>query len=126
MAGIKISDSKGFVEATIIPRKDTYYLVTDENLKNIKGKNVLTDLFVLIASILWGAFFSVKITIEASSNIVVETEKTLLIYQGVFFVTGIIFTILASLFIILAYRGIEGIKKTSLPSDESEDEKIRL
>ena len=52
MPETKISGGGTLVESRIVPRIETYYLVTEDNLRSITGKNILADLFSFIASLL--------------------------------------------------------------------------
>ena len=114
MPEINLTTSDGLIESNIKPRKETYYLVTEEHLKNINGKNILTDLFSFIASILWGAYFSVTIVLKASDNLKPETKNAILTYQDVFIYSAVAFSILAIVFLYLTYTSIAKIKKSSL------------
>ena len=115
MPELKITSTDGLIESNIKPRKEIYYLVTEENIKNINGKNILSDVFTFIASVLWGAYFSVTITINASEKLAEIIYSTLKIYQSVFLYVAILVTLLAVFFHFLTYRGIDSIKKSTLP-----------
>jgi hypothetical protein len=94
-------------------------LVTEENLRSLNGKNILTDIFVLIASLFWGAFFSVLITMKASSGVAEATTQALLIYQKVFLCAGVGFALLAFIFLYITYSGIQGIRKSTFTEPET-------
>jgi len=117
MAETKITGGENLVESRIVPRIETYYLVTEDNLRSLNGKNILTDVFSFIASLLWGAYFSVLIAIGASSKLAEETIRLLLTYQKVFLVSALIFSLLAVLFLVITYVAIAKIRKTSLPEE---------
>ena len=117
MQGTKITGGENLVEFRIVPRTETYYLVTEDNLKSISGKNIFTDVFSLIASLLWGAFFSVFIAIRASSKLAEDAIRSLLIYQKVFLVAALIFTLLAAFFLAITHVAIAKIRKANLPKE---------
>ena len=113
---MKIS-TEGLIEAEIRPRRETYYLVTEENIKSIRGKNILTDIFIVLSSVFWGAYFSVLISRKASYNLSKDTLQALDIYQNVFLIASLILTIIAVIFLVLTYLGISSIKKMSMNYD---------
>lgn len=117
MDGITITDAGGLIVAKIIPRTETYYLVTQENLSGIVEKNILTDVFTLIASLLWGAFFSVLISLKASSNLPDAIKQALGIYQSVFLGSALGFSLLAALFLIMTHMRIKSLKKLKLTAN---------
>lgn len=119
MEAVKIAGREDLVKADIRQKKETYFLVTEDTLKSITGKNVLTDLFFLIASLLWGAYVSVAIATNTSINIPVATTIVLETYQRVFLVCAIVVSILAVVFLIITYNGISRIRKSSLPDTET-------
>ena len=114
MDAVKISGTGGLIKADIRQKSETYFLVTEDTLKSIKEKNILTDLFTVLASILWGAYVSVFLTKTTSVNAPVSTITSLQIYQKVFLVFAIIVSVLAVFFCAIAYRGINSIRKSSL------------
>ena len=114
MEQVRIGAPEGLIEVDIRPRIETYFLVTEDHLKSITGKNILTDVFSLIASLLWGAYVSVVIAITASIKVPLETMTALQTYQKVFLVCAIAFTILAVVFLFITYKGISGIRRSSL------------
>ncbi len=114
MPDLIISESGGLISAEIKARKEIYYLVTSDNLQGLKGKSILTDIFVVIASILWGGFTSTVITASASSNLAAATTQILRTYQTVFLIAAVLFTLLAIVFLFVTYIGIENIKKSTL------------
>ena len=65
MSDLKLSTHGGLVETTIRAKQETYYLVTSDNLSSIKSKSLLSDLFVFLTSLAWGAYFSVITTIKS-------------------------------------------------------------
>ena len=117
MPETKITGEETLVESRIVPRIETYYLVTEDNLRSISGKNILTDVLSFIASLLWGAYFSVLIAIGASTKLAEETIRLLMTYQKVFLVSALIFSLLAVLFLVITYAAIAKIRKTSLPEE---------
>ncbi len=66
MADLNITSHESLIEATIKAKQETYYLITDDNLQSLKQKSISSDLFILLASLAWGACFSVLITIKSN------------------------------------------------------------
>jgi hypothetical protein len=89
-----LSDNSGLVTATIKPKQQTYHLVTEETLSSIKEKSTVSDLLMLVTSLLFGAFFSVLITINASVALPDATKTSLGIYLWVFLGFGLLFLIM--------------------------------
>ncbi len=118
MEAVKIAGPEDLVKTDIRPKVETYFLVTEDTLKSITGKNVLTEVFFLIASLLWGAYVSVVIATNTSINIPEATTIALETYQKVFLICSIVVSILAIVFLIITYNGISRIRKSSLPDTE--------
>ncbi|MBW8001865.1 MAG: hypothetical protein FVQ80_07555 [Planctomycetes bacterium] len=116
MEEIKISGGEELVKAEIRTKTETYFLVTEDNLKSITGKNILTDVFSVLASLLWGAYVSVLLAKATSVNAPASTITLLQTYQNVFLVCAIIATAFAVVFLIITYIGINNIRKSSLPA----------
>lgn len=89
-----LRENAGLVTTTITPKQQIYYLVTDETLISIKEKNTASELLMLVTSLLFGAFFSVLITIEVSIGLPDETKTSLEIYKYVFFGFGCLFCLM--------------------------------
>lgn len=128
MPEFKITTNGGLIEATIKPKQETYYLVTEDNLNSLKEKSLLSDLFILLASLAWGAYFSVVITIKANvlnldpnkpSNELLEPLSTL---KTVFLVAGIIFTLLAIWTFYTSFNQIKGLKDGKLEVNDNPNE----
>ena len=107
-----LSNGSGLITATIKPRTQTYHLVTEETLSAIKEKSTVADILMLITSLLFGAFFSVLITLNASVALPPETEASLKIYQWVFFGFGFLFLIMTIIMVIMSNRIIRSVKST--------------
>ena len=118
MDAVKIAGPEELVKADIRPKVETYFLVTEDTLKSITGKNVLTDVFSLIASLLWGAYVSVVIATSTSINVPVTTMISLKTYKNVFLVCAIAVSILAVIFLIITYKGISRIRQSNLANTE--------
>lgn len=106
-----LQQGTNLIAATIRPREETYYLVTEDTLNGIKEKSLASDIFMLITSLLFGAFFSVLITLKASMNLPAQTVSSLNIYQWAFFGFGVLFLVLTIVNIIMKYRTIGRITK---------------
>jgi len=120
MDDLNIISANGLIEATIKVKQETYYLVTEDNMNSLKAKSLLSDLFILLASLAWGAYVSVIITIEATfldlnpekqSN---EFLQPLLTLNSVFLVAGILFTTLAIWMFYIHFSYVDELKKGKL------------
>ena len=120
MDDLNIISANGLIEATIKVKQETYYLVTEDNMNWLKAKSLLSDLFILLASLAWGAYVSVIITIEATfldlnpekqSN---EFLQPLLTLNSVFLVAGILFTTLAIWMFYIHFSYVDELKKGKL------------
>ena len=120
MADLKISTADGLIEATIKAKQETYYLVTVDNLNSLKQKSLLSDLFVLIASLAWGAYFSATTTLKAIPTDDLTSSQTLKVIQPletlstIFFFAGILFTILTIIMFALSFDQVKKMKKGKL------------
>ena len=120
MADLKISTTEVLIDATIIAKQEIYYLVTDDNLNSLKQKNLLSDLFVLIASLAWGAYFSAITTLKAIPTDDLTNSQALKVIQPldtlstVFFYSGILFTILTIIMFTLSFDQVKKMKKEKM------------
>lgn len=105
-----LSENSGLVKATIIPKQQTYHLVTEETLSSIKDKSTASELLMLVTSLLFGAFFSVLITINASVGLPDETKTSLEIYLWVFFGFGVVSLIMTLITIAKGNSIINNVK----------------
>jgi hypothetical protein len=114
MADLNITSTDGLVLTTVRQRQETYYLVTEDNLNSIKSKSILSDIFVFISSLAWGAYFSVVTTIKAiptpkdANDPANKILTPLVAIENVFLVGGIIFSLLT---IWMFYQSFDQIKK---------------
>jgi uncharacterized protein YneF (UPF0154 family) len=122
----KISGFEGLIEANIKPRVVTYYFVTEDDLKNMRGKNILSDIFLLATSILFGAFITTFITRYAAQSLSIKNLYFLEVFQWIFLIFALIFMGFAVGFLISAYNSINNIKKTSLEKDTSIKENYKV
>lgn len=97
---------------SIIQKQQVYYLVTEESLKAIKEKSIVADILFLITSLLFGAFFSVLITLNATVYLPEGMIGTLSIYQWLFFGFGCIFLIMTVVTWISGNRLIAQVTKS--------------
>ena len=107
-----LSNNSGLITATIKPKQQTYHLVTDETLSSIKEKSTVADLLMLVTSLLFGAFFSVLITVNASVGLPPETINSLSIYKFVFLGFGILFLIMTIVTVIMSHNLIKNVKSS--------------
>jgi hypothetical protein len=96
------------VQATIIPKQEIYYLVTEDNLTGLRQKSILADLFNSLASLCWGAFFSLIITINSIPS--VNEINVLRVLQWVFLTVSSIFTVLMICMVCLTNRLIKRLR----------------
>lgn len=114
MDEFKFGDSDGLVLGKIVPKTVTFYLVTNDNLNAIRSKSVLSDIFTLLASLMWGAYFSVYITKKITLE---PLEKELVIIdtlKSVFLIAGILFTILTIVFFVWNFNILKNIKRNEV------------
>jgi hypothetical protein len=104
-----ITSSDRLVHATVQQRREHYFLVTQEMLGGLKSSSYLADLFTVLASILWGAFFSNIIAEASVSNVPDQALRDLTTYRIVFLVTAILFSALAGVFLVLRYKKMASI-----------------
>jgi len=90
---VDFSSARGLVQASIVPRTETYYLVTEEALEGITESSTQKDVLGLIASLVWGAFCSVIITMAALGNAPASPNQALSIYKYLFLALAILFTL---------------------------------
>ena len=118
MSDLKLSTHGGLVETTIRAKQETYYLVTSDNLSSIKSKSLLSDLFVFLASLTWGAYFSVITTIKSipkptdDNDPINKTLLPLLTLENIFLVASILFSILTIIMVFVSYSSLTEIKKS--------------
>lgn len=118
MSDLKLSTHGGLVETTIRSKQETYYLVTSDNLSSIKSKSLLSDLFVFLASLSWGAYFSVVTTIKSipqptvDSDPVIKILLPLLTIENIFLVASILFSILTIIMVYVSFSSLTEIKES--------------
>ena len=118
MSDLKLSTHGGLVETTIRAKQETYYLVTSDNLSSIKSKSLLSDLFVFLASLAWGAYFSVITTIKSIPKPTVDSDPVnkillpLLTLENIFLIASILFSILTIIMVYVSYSSLTEIKKS--------------
>jgi drug/metabolite transporter (DMT)-like permease len=125
MSNLKLTTHGGLIEATIIAKQETYYLLTEDNISSIKSKSLLGDLFVLLASLAWGAYFSVITTISS----IHEKENSILLplftLKNVFLSAGVLFSILTILMFYFSYTFLADLKKSGkLEIDRNFDKEL--
>jgi len=117
-----LSNSEGLITATIKPKTQTYHLVTEETLSAIKEKSTVTDILMLITSLLFGAFFSVLIALNASVGLPQATVDSLSIYQWVFCGFGVLFLIMTIISLVMGHNIIKKIKSPQTTITTGTDE----
>lgn len=100
---------KNLIKATIKPKEETYYLVTGDSLDSIQEKSMLSNLFVSLASLGWGAYFSTVISISSSG-----VSKELETYGNIFCGAGVLFTGLAIWTYCSAFKKTRALKEEKL------------
>lgn len=100
-----------FLEAEVCHHKEIYHLVSEDSLKSITGKGLLSDIFLIITSILWGAYLSSLLTIKTLDPKTASNYMELHAYTNAFFVAAILITLIALLLLIINYWSIYKIRK---------------
>jgi hypothetical protein len=121
--GYNIFDNNLF-RANLIPTDIKLFVVTKDRLSNISASSFLNDITIFISSLIWGAYFSLKIALSSNTDMTELQSKTLTTYCNIFFWLGIIFIIFFILTKINQYRQIYGITKSKLKF--SNQQNIRL
>lgn len=116
MSTINMRNTEGFIESRIIPKIETYYLLTGDTLTGLTTTNVLANLFTIVASLMWGAYFTILISLK-STTIEDTIRQDLEMLQVVTFWVGFSFLILAIGYIIYTNIRIQGIKQSKLPME---------
>src|ERR1043166_278126 len=98
------------VTTTIQKREVIYYLINEDDLNSVKSKSWLTDAFMLLASLALGAFLSVIITLSTGVQLQEQVTAILKKFLLVFGFFGLLFLVLAAMFIISAKSAIDRIK----------------
>lgn len=102
-------DEPGLITPSIVPRDQTFYLATEDDLESIKNNKLLVNVFMALASVGLGAFFSAiisKISVKLSQN----TLMVLNTYQWLTFGLGMFFLFLAIYFHIQISNRISSLK----------------
>ncbi|MBU1260986.1 MAG: hypothetical protein KJ757_01770 [Planctomycetes bacterium] len=100
-----------FLEAEVCHHKEVYHLVSEDNLKAIMGKGLLSDLFLVITSILWGAYLSSFLTIKTLDPKTTSTYAELHAYANAFLVAALAASAIAALLLIINYWSIHKIRR---------------
>jgi hypothetical protein len=109
MGSLTIPSNNGLITATIKPREETYYLVTESHLSEIKSNGRLGSLFVFLASIIWGAYFTTIVSLKTGINLNLETISVLKTMSIIFLCFGIVFSLLIILFLVIVGRSLKKI-----------------
>ena len=96
-----INSGDGLIRTNIRRRQITYFLVSEEDINSLRSKTSLSEIFMLITSLAWGAYVSVHITKSVSVKIQEQTLSVLSTLQWVFVIAGIIFLGLTLYFMFL-------------------------
>lgn len=102
------------IKATIKPKDITFYLTTDDNLKSIKSSGITADIFALLSSLLWGAFFTFQLGLLNNQELQSEIVNILKIYKNVFLIGAMIFTSITIYFFICSWNKIKDIKMNTI------------
>lgn len=121
------SDTQDSLIKTIIQkRKVVYYLVSEDDINSLKTKSWLADTFMLIASVAWGAYFSVHITRATSIQLQDQAIGILNMLLWVFGIAGFFFTLLAVMFLIFAKSTIRRIKRSGKVKEAIAPSRFRI
>lgn len=112
MKNLREGANGNLVTTTIRKREVIYYLVNEDDLNSVKSKSWLTDLFMLLASLAWGAYLSVIITRSAAVQLQEQAATILDTLLWIFGIAGLVFTALAILFLVVAKSAINRIKES--------------
>lgn len=100
------------VKYKIKGREVTFYLTTDEDLLEIKSKNIFGDIFTLLFSISIGGIVSIELAFISSPNFIYESLKIFDILSAVFYTSTIITGLLAAYFYWISFKVISKIKRS--------------
>ena len=117
-----IDSNDSLVKTTINKREVVYFLVSEDDINSLKSKAILADVFMLLASLAWGAFLSVCI----ARSIAIQPQDQILsmyvILLWAFGIAGFVFSSLAVIYLILsngAIKRFKGSVKVEEKSDKS-------
>ncbi len=101
-----ISAQNDLIRATIRPLDVTYYLVTEEQLRAVKAKSLVADVFTVLTSLSFGAFISVLLTVKVSTSLRSDVQVTLNTYRSVFLVLSVALAIITTVSYVSNYLGL--------------------
>jgi len=101
------------IKQIVYQREEKYYLITKSEINNINSNKFFSNIFIIFASLLIGAFFSVIIGKATSINITTEVEKTLSVYRWISFSGGLLFCILAGIYLCKTNKSVNEITSSS-------------
>lgn len=104
----------------VIPRQDTHYLVTKQELKSLRDRGFMTEIFLFFASLASGVFISTWLTLESSDKLPPETVSTLFVYKNVSLLVGAIFFGFTVFLFLRSKNQIEGIEQEDEVDDRNE------
>jgi hypothetical protein len=105
-----MSNVDELVTSVVKRRKVTYYLTTEEDLNSVSSNSRLADLFVTVASLGWGACFSIELTKSTGIGLTSEVLSVLYVFSRFSLVVSIIFSLLAVLFFYRSWLSVRKIK----------------
>lgn len=102
--------NEGLIKAKINPREEDYFLVTNNDINNIKSNSFLCNVFLTLTSIFFGGFFSILITIQSFNSTNSVLPPTLNILMFVFLGITILFGIFVVYFLLKTTGIFKNIK----------------
>jgi len=108
----KSANQNDLVQTSIRSREVTYYLVTEQDLNDIKTKGLLGDIFILLESLTLGGMLSVLLTKLTASNLDPKTIFSLDLLFYVLIILSIVFLVFVVFYLYQSFNSIRLIKKS--------------
>lgn len=108
----KSVNQEDLVQTSIRSREVTYYLVTEQDLNDIKAQGLLGDIFILLESLTLGGMLSVLLTKLTTSILDPKTDANLDLLLYVLIILSIIFLVFVVFYLYQSYNSIRLIKKS--------------
>jgi hypothetical protein len=101
-----IDTNDTLVKTTIRKREVVFFLVSEDDINSLKSKSMFADVFMLLASLAWGAFLSAYITRSTS----IQPQDQVVILLWCFGIAGLVLSLSAIVFLLSANSAIKRIK----------------